>query len=138
MPHDAAVVISDSTDPVKIWGFIDTAHALCISPNQFPPHPLSLTPIMVDSEKASAVEQQSDAPETVEPIKPTQTVDTVHKDEAMKVLAAYTGSEEWTEQEEKKLRRKLDWKLLPVLCVTYGLQYYDKAMLSQAVCIILL
>ncbi|KAJ4318833.1 hypothetical protein N0V84_006646 [Fusarium piperis] len=59
-------------------------------------------------------------------------VDTVHNDEAMKVLANYDGDSEWSEQEEKKLRRKIDWRLMPVLCATYGLQYYDKAMLSQA------
>ncbi|KAF5656338.1 allantoate permease [Fusarium circinatum] len=59
-------------------------------------------------------------------------VDTVHQDEAMKVLEAYSGDEVWTEAEEKKLRRKIDWRLMPVLCATYGLQYYDKAMLSQA------
>ncbi|KAF2012447.1 allantoate permease [Aaosphaeria arxii CBS 175.79] len=61
-----------------------------------------------------------------------ETVDTVHQDEAMKVLTAYHGEETWTPQEEKIVRRKIDWKLLPVLCITYGLQYYDKAMLSQA------
>ncbi|KXT02326.1 hypothetical protein AC578_226 [Pseudocercospora eumusae] len=53
-------------------------------------------------------------------------------DEAAKVLNAYDGSPDWTNAEERKLRRKLDWKLMPVLCLTYGLQYYDKAMLSQA------
>lgn len=60
-------------------------------------------------------------------------VDTVHHDEALKVLETYRGDEQWSEDEERKLRRKLDWRLMPVLCVTYGLQYYDKAMLSQAV-----
>ncbi|KAF2186120.1 MFS general substrate transporter [Zopfia rhizophila CBS 207.26] len=59
-------------------------------------------------------------------------VDTVHNDEALKVLAGYRGEETWTEQEENRLRRKIDLKLMPVLCITYGLQYYDKAMLSQA------
>ncbi|CAH0023196.1 unnamed protein product [Clonostachys rhizophaga] len=47
--------------------------------------------------------------------------------------------------EEKKLVRKIDWKLMPVLkntvkmlitsewlCFTYALQYYDKAIHSQA------
>ena len=29
--------------------------------------------------------------------------------------------------------RRLDRKLLSLLIITYGLQYYDKAMLSQAV-----
>jgi hypothetical protein len=62
-------------------------------------------------------------------------IDTVHQDEAMKVLAGYSGEETWTEQEEKKVRRKIDLRLMPVLCLTYGLQYYDKAMLSQAVCL---
>lgn len=51
-------------------------------------------------------------------------VDTVHTDEAMRVLAAYTGDQTWTDEEEKKLRRKIDWKLMPVLCLTYSLQYY--------------
>lgn len=64
---------------------------------------------------------------------PPEEVDTKHQDEALRVLAAYEGDPEWTEEEEKKLRRRLDWKLMPVLCATYGLQYYDKAMLSQAV-----
>lgn len=51
-------------------------------------------------------------------------IDTVHDDEAMKVLATYHGDETWEPLEEKKLRRKIDWKLLPVLCGTYGLLYY--------------
>lgn len=68
---------------------------------------------------------------------PASAVDTVHQDEAMRVLGAYTGEAEWSEDEEKRLRRRLDWRLMPVLCATYGLQYYDKAMLSQAVCSLL-
>ncbi|KAK0624228.1 major facilitator superfamily domain-containing protein [Immersiella caudata] len=59
-------------------------------------------------------------------------VDTVHTDEAMKVLAAYTGEQTWTDDEEKKIRRRIDWKVLPILFLTYTLQYYDKAMISQA------
>ncbi|KAH8897968.1 allantoate permease [Thozetella sp. PMI_491] len=65
-------------------------------------------------------------------LKPTKTVDTVHNDEGLRVLAEYNGEQTWTDAEEKTLRRKVDWRLMPVLCVTYGLQYYDKAMLSQA------
>ncbi|KAL4821219.1 major facilitator superfamily domain-containing protein [Aspergillus spinulosporus] len=59
-------------------------------------------------------------------------IDTTHTDEAMKVLARYTGAESWQPSDEKRLVRKVDWRLLPLLCLTYGLQYYDKAMLSQA------
>ena len=69
----------------------------------------------------------------LEELKKTITVDTLHKDEALKVLANYQGEETWTEEEEKKLTRKIDRRLLSILCITYGLQYYDKAMLSQAV-----
>lgn len=60
-------------------------------------------------------------------------IDTVHNDEAVKVLASYHGNQTWTPQEEKKVRTKIDRKLLPILCFTYGLQYYDKTMISQAV-----
>ncbi|CAI7661842.1 unnamed protein product [Penicillium manginii] len=70
----------------------------------------------------------SDLPE----IGKSATLDTVHNDEAIKVLANYTGDEVWTDEEEKKVLRRIDWKLMPILCVTYGLQYYDKAMFSQA------
>ncbi|KAI9148730.1 hypothetical protein HJFPF1_10772 [Paramyrothecium foliicola] len=66
------------------------------------------------------------------PVRPNLAVDTVHQDEAMRVLQAYDGDESWTDTEETRLRRKVDWRLMPVLCGTYGLQYYDKAMLSQA------
>lgn len=78
-------------------------------------------------------------------------IDTVHNDEALKVLAQEHGEDVWDAAEEKRLVRKLDRKLLPILCLAYvhclwfkynqpanivpryGLQYYDKAMLSQAV-----
>ena len=69
-----------------------------------------------------------------EALKPTLTADTLHGDEAVRVLDNYNGDRTWTEEDENRVRRKIDWRLLPVLCATYGLQYYDKAMLSQAVC----
>ncbi|KAJ4322633.1 hypothetical protein N0V94_002286 [Neodidymelliopsis sp. IMI 364377] len=88
---------------------------------------------MSDIEKHQDIRQETAAPVGASDdggaIKP---IDTVHQDEAMRVLASYQGPEEWTEQEEKSLRRKIDLRLMPVLCLTYGLQYYDKAMLSQA------
>ena len=62
--------------------------------------------------------------EHLDELKKNITVDTLHKDEAIKVLANYQGEETWNEEEEKKLRRRIDWKLMPVLCMTYTLQYY--------------
>lgn len=73
--------------------------------------------------------------ETANTIKKSQTVDTLRDDEALQVLANHDGDQHWDEAEENRLRRKIDWRLMPVLCMTYCLQYYDKAMLSQAVSI---
>ncbi|KAF2727747.1 MFS transporter [Polyplosphaeria fusca] len=86
---------------------------------------------MADEEK-QVVEQHERAPTTPHELKHTKTVDTVHQDEALKVLAQYAGDATWTPEEEKKIIRKIDRRLVSILCITYGLQYYDKAMLSQA------
>lgn len=75
-------------------------------------------------------------PETLEDLKKTVTIDTIHNDEALKVLSTYAGDQEWTKEEEKKLVKRIDKRLTSILCATYGLQYYDKAMLSQAVCLV--
>ena len=50
-----------------------------------------------------------------------------------KATSAHGGTPAWTEEEEKRLVRKIDKRLLPIMAFSYGLQYYDKAMLSQAV-----
>ncbi|CAI0643177.1 unnamed protein product [Colletotrichum noveboracense] len=87
---------------------------------------------MSDTTKSAENAQQVERPEVATGPKPIAAVDTLHHDEAMKILDRYTGERGWAETEESKLRHKVDWKLMPVLCLTYGLQYYDKAMLSQA------
>lgn len=82
---------------------------------------------MVDQEKPQEIQTEANRPpETIEELKKTITVDTLHNDEALRVLANYQGEEHWTEEEEKKLVRKIDRRLLSILCLTYGLQYYDK------------
>lgn len=90
---------------------------------------------MSGTEKPQEIYQETSAPEgsDVDATRDLKPVDTLHGDEAVKVLAGYTGDQTWTDKEETQLRRKIDWRLMPILCVTYGLQYYDKAMLSQAV-----
>jgi len=74
--------------------------------------------------------------DTIADLKKSDTLDTLHNDEAVKVLAGYGGDETWSAAEEKKVIKHIDRRLLPILIITYGLQYYDKAMLSQAVCVL--
>lgn len=69
-------------------------------------------------------------------INPIQLVDSFHKDEAAHVIEEYTargGAREWADSEERKLRRKIDARLLPVLVGTLVMQYYDKSIMAQAV-----
>lgn len=65
--------------------------------------------------------------------KPKANIDNIRNDAAVNVLEQYTGNLEWSDVEEKHLVRKIDRKLMPLMFLTYGLQYYDKSMLSQAV-----
>jgi hypothetical protein len=69
------------------------------------------------------IQQHDGAAHTLEELKHTQTIDTIHQDEALRVLAQYAGDETWTPEEEKKLVRRVDRKLMSLLIVTYGLQY---------------
>lgn len=60
-------------------------------------------------------------------------VDTVYGDEALKVIAAVGSDNHWSAEEEAKLVKKIDLRLMPILCITFIVQNYDKAMLAQAV-----
>lgn len=59
------------------------------------------------------------------------TDDTLHNDEGMRVLANYDGETTWDEKEEKLLKRKIDYRLLPILCATYGLQVCNSPSLME-------
>jgi len=81
---------------------------------------------MADSEKPQEVSDNVTAtpgPDRSDStdLKKNLAIDTVHNDEALKVLATYDGEETWDEKEEKLVRRKIDRRLLPILCATYGL-----------------
>lgn len=82
---------------------------------------------MADHEKIESSTHHEETVSNPDIIKPTEA-----GDEAAKVLNSYDGPTSWEVAEERKLRRKIDWRLMPVLCFTYALQYYDKSMLSQA------
>ena len=88
---------------------------------------------MANMDKAQEIHEDEHVP-TPSPELEKFEVDAVHGDEAMKVIAAYSGPQTWDPAEEKKLRRKLDMRLLPILTITYALQYYDKGM-NRPLCV---
>lgn len=51
-------------------------------------------------------------------------------DEAFKLVGA--SRVEVDEETNKRICRKIDWHLLPIMCLLYGLQYLDKTTLSYA------
>jgi len=54
-------------------------------------------------------------------------------DEALKAFASHPGQIlELTEADNKRLLRRIDWNLMPVMCVVYGLNYLDKTTISYA------
>lgn len=84
---------------------------------------------MADAGKAQEIQHEEFAPPVIPQmadIKSSYEVDSVHNDEALKVLANYNGQQTWDVAEETRLTRKIDRRLLPILCITYALQYYDK------------
>lgn len=52
-------------------------------------------------------------------------------DEALKIFAEGEVIT-LTPEEEKRLLRKIDWNIMPLLCLVYGLNYLDKTTLSYA------
>ncbi|KAF2197459.1 membrane transporter [Delitschia confertaspora ATCC 74209] len=59
-----------------------------------------------------------------------------HANDADAALKAFESMEgqalEMTEETRKKLLRKIDWHLMPIMCLVYGLNYLDKTTLSYA------
>jgi ACS family allantoate permease-like MFS transporter len=54
-------------------------------------------------------------------------------DDAMKAFEGRDGEViEIDEATNKRLLRIIDWNLMPILCIIYGLQYLDKTTLSYA------
>lgn len=53
-------------------------------------------------------------------------------DEAYKVFAAQGEVIVLTPEEERRLLKKIDWNLMPLLCIVYGLNYLDKTTVSYA------
>ncbi|KAK7744108.1 Allantoate permease [Cytospora paraplurivora] len=95
---------------------------------------ISPPPPHTDSDKARA--STATAPEQDE--KAAGTVFLKHADhndadEALRVLEGENGEVvELTPEADRKLLRKIDWHLMPLLCLVYGLNYLDKTTVSYA------
>ncbi|KAK1996656.1 major facilitator superfamily transporter, partial [Colletotrichum falcatum] len=84
---------------------------------------------MAASEKRSpSVEREEHTVNHVDSVlqdeKPTAAQDEENRD--------WTGSAKKTDPEEIKLVRKLDWRIMPTLCVMYFLNYVDRNAIAQA------
>lgn len=54
-------------------------------------------------------------------------------DEAMAAFASHTGSMlDISAETNARLLRRIDWNLMPIMCVIYGLNYLDKTTISYA------
>ncbi|KAK5256531.1 hypothetical protein LTR40_010239, partial [Exophiala xenobiotica] len=80
---------------------------------------------MSTTEKAKEIQaEEPQGSSTAAELKRSITIDTLHNDEAVKVLANYTGPETWDQKEEKRLVKHIDRRLLPILCTTYGIALF--------------
>ncbi|KAI5307403.1 hypothetical protein KEM56_000002 [Ascosphaera pollenicola] len=96
-----------------------------------PEHYDDKTDVNIDERKVSQSGSEQYADVEKGDIKVQTTPD---MDEAAKVLQEYAGGEPLvvTPEENKRLLRTIDWHLMPVLCIIYGLNYLDKTTLSYA------
>jgi ACS family allantoate permease-like MFS transporter len=95
---------------------------------------------MADPEKSTVPDQAPDIEKTAPVNEPEHVdgafmkhVDRNDADEAYKIFAGHEGETIlMTPLEEKKLLRKIDRNLMPLLCIVYGLNYLDKTTVSYA------
>lgn len=131
MSSDTRVgIVGSQSTTTEVTGLARHDPGIDTHPEKTPDHDAKKTPEHHDDQDVEAAVKQH---ERVEALQKTTTVDTVHDDVAVRVLNAYGGDRAWTAREEKQLVRKIDRRLLSIVVTTYGLQYYDKAMLAQAV-----
>jgi hypothetical protein len=82
------------------------------------------TPSPVDPEKRMSLPTANKAAQRV----------LAHSHDADEAMKAFEAGEviEIDEATNKRLLRLIDWHMLPLLCVVYGLNYLDKTTLSYA------
>ncbi|KIW87270.1 uncharacterized protein Z519_12173 [Cladophialophora bantiana CBS 173.52] len=84
------------------------------------------------NEKTSDILYEVAGAPNLDHIENLEKIDTLHNDEALVVLGQYQGDTSWSPQEEKRVLRKIDKRLLPILVVTFGMTFYDKVLLAHA------
>ncbi|EJC99279.1 MFS general substrate transporter [Fomitiporia mediterranea MF3/22] len=52
-------------------------------------------------------------------------------DVGLRLVSGHTDEPEVSPAESKRLRRKIDWRLLPMLCIIYTVQFVDKSTLAS-------
>ncbi|KAI1466003.1 uncharacterized protein F4812DRAFT_92951 [Daldinia caldariorum] len=81
-----------------------------------------------DVEKTAS--NSSEAAGTAGPVGKKKHINKDDPDEALKLVAGEAVV--LTPEDEKRLLKKIDRNLMPLLCVVYGLNYLDKTTLSYA------
>lgn len=59
-------------------------------------------------------------------------ISTRNADDALDFLQHEGAVREMTEEDEKTLRRKIDWMIMPLMWSCYCLQYLDKTLINYA------
>ncbi|PSK56930.1 hypothetical protein B9Z65_6554 [Elsinoe australis] len=93
-----------------------------------------------DIEKDAAHSSRNDAPADIRSASPEEGEVTEKsyagsddEDEAMKAMRAFGGEPiEIDEATNERLLKKIDWHLMPIMCVVYGMNYLDKTTISYA------
>ncbi|KZT57446.1 putative MFS allantoate transporter [Calocera cornea HHB12733] len=62
----------------------------------------------------------------------TGCVDSKQADEAMEIVNNESSAVSFTPEQERRLLRKIDWHIMPLMCIVYALQFWDKTTLSYA------
>lgn len=70
--------------------------------------------------------------EEINPAPPQEVDSLLGKDKAAQFLKAQGEDIVLTPQEDKRVLRKIDWRLMPLLLTIYSLQFLDKTTLSYA------
>ncbi|KAI1283994.1 major facilitator superfamily transporter allantoate [Xylaria sp. FL0933] len=93
-----------------------------------------------DQDMKSSGQGSAEKPAEVGHVSDIPKVERMHKhvvnndaDEALKIVAAHEGETiVLSGEEQRKLLRKIDRHMMPLLCVVYGINYLDKTTLSYA------